>query len=615
MYKSGSRKRIYGDRGMRVTVKRLGILASLVAVAGFLSSASAEDAIELLREREGARVNNVNVNYRQMMFSRVLSDMEKKNPGINLKIKAPTFTEMHELEEMPVTLGPLTGVSWDTALRYIADSMRLVIDRSQISDSVIYLEKVARFTDTFDGVRLGEAVREIAKRGNANIIFSPRVATDAPVFLSFSDVPWKEALESVLKAHDCTVLYDGEGNIMRIATMAEADVQFETRSRPLRYVQPEGSHFQPEIVKSDHNSFVGRRGVASLEVGKSLITVLEQVKSEKGNVTYESRTNTLVIRDTPIKIQEMLRLVDEIDVPPQQVLIETRMVTLEENPASKIGVRWGTDSSTGEYDGIEGGVNRGPSWTTSWPWAPSGNWGNLGNILGPAQPGENHPIPGGGPGAGSGYSMGTMSLANLQFMLQLAEYDDSIQITQAPQILVLDNEEASVFIGTVRNYALIEESVDEGVRSYSYRERELLVGVQLLVVPHVCRGTDQVIIEIIPKQTDNPVISTVSAGGTNSIEIPTSMAVKTVHTKMMLHSTETGVIAGLFRDEISSQERKVPGLHKIPVIGRAFRHDEKAAIKQNCMILVTPTIIPPKHGEEFDRDVEALRESLASSLR
>lgn len=192
----GSRQRIYGDRGMRVTVKRLGILACLLAVAGFLTRASAEDAIELLREREGARVNNVNVNYRQMMFSRVLSDMEKKNPGINLKIKAPTFTEMHELEEMPVTLGPLTGVSWDTALRYIADSMRLVIDRSQIADSVIYLEKVARFTDTFDGVRLGEAVREIAKRGNANIIFPPPGSPPTPRFSSPSRTsrgrkPWK----------------------------------------------------------------------------------------------------------------------------------------------------------------------------------------------------------------------------------------------------------------------------------------------------------------------------------------------------------------------------------------------------------------------------------------
>ncbi|MCC8189948.1 MAG: hypothetical protein LIP77_04815 [Planctomycetes bacterium] len=596
-------------------MRKLCVLAWAFLAISILPVARAEDAVELLRERDGSRSNTVNLNYRQIRFERVLADMEKLHPSLNVKVKAESFQEEQELLATPVTLGPLSGVSWDTAIKYIADRMGLIIDRSQVADGVMYLEKVARFTDTFDGVRLGEAVREIAKRGNANVIFSPLVGTDAPVFLSFTDVPWREALESVLKAHSCTVLYDADGKIMRISTTAEADIQFEFRSRPLRYVQPEGSHFQPEIVKSDHNSFVGRKGAAATDVGKSLITVLEQVKSDKGNVTYESRTNTLIIRDTPIKIQEMLKLVDEIDVAPSQVLIETRLVQVDENPSSHLGVRWGTDDGNGIYQGVSGGVESGPSWTTSWPWSGSGNWGNLG-VLGPSYWSGN--------GAASGvdideanapvYTMGTMSLSNLTFLLQAAKYDDHISVTQAPQILVLDNEEASVFIGSVRNYALVESTISDGETSYSYRERELLVGVQLLVVPHVCRGTDQVIIEIVPKQTDNPIISEVSAGGASSITIPTSMSVKTVHTKMMLHSTETGVIAGLFRNEMETEERRIPGLSNIPIIGRLFKHNSKTEIKQNSMIFVTPTIVPPSHTEEFDRDVEDIRESLASSL-
>ena len=598
-------------KAIRTTVR--GILVMTLVGAALCTGAWAEDAMELLRERDGTRSNTVNINYRQTRFERILADLEKMNPGVNVKLKAETFQDEQDILATPTTLGPLSGVSWDTAVKYVAERMNLVVDRSQISDGVIYLERVARFTDTFDGVRLGEAVREIALRGNANVIFSPLVHTDSPVYLSFTDVPWREALESVLKAHACTVLYDADGKIMRISTMAEADVQFETRSRPLRYVQPEGSHFQPEIVKGDHNAFVGRKGVASLEVGKSLISVLEQVKSAKGNVTYESRTNTLIIRDTPIKIQEMLKIVDEIDVAPQQVLIETRLISVTENPNSKIGVRWGND--TDSYDGINGGATAGPSWSTGWPWSGSSNWGNLGGILGPVRPGDP-PTSGTVPDdwVDPSYQLGTMSLANLTFLVQAAKYDDQIKITQSPQILVLDNEEASVFIGDVRNYALIERSVDEGVSSYSYKERQILVGVQLLVVPHVCRGTDQIILEVIPKQTDTPTIETVTAGGETSIQIPTRMPVKTVHTKMMLHSTETGVIAGLFRDEFEQQERKVPGLSKIPVMGKLFKHETKANTKQNCMILVTPTIIPPKHSEEFDHEIEVLRESLASSL-
>lgn len=597
---------------IRTTVH--GILIMTLVGVSLCAGAWAEDAMELLRERDGTRSNTININYRQARFERVLADLEKMNPGINVKLKAETYQDEEDLLAAPVTLGPLSGVSWETAIKYVADRMKLVVDRSQVSEGVIYLEKVARFTDTFDGVRLGEAVREIANRGNANVIFSPLVHTDSPVYLSFTDVPWREALESVLKAHACTVLYDADGKIMRISTMAEADVQFETRSRPLRYVQPEGSHFQPEIVKGDHNSFVGRKGSSTLEVGKSLISVLEQVKSEKGNVTYESRTNTLIIRDTPIKIQEMLKIVDEIDVAPQQVLVETRMVTVTENPSSKIGVRWGNDDA-GQYAGVNGGIQSGPQWSTAFPWAPGNNWGNLGGIFGPARPSGDGWLENGGVDyEGTGYQLGTMSLANLTFLVQMAKYDDLIKITQSPQILVLDNEEASVFIGDVRTYALLKETVDEGVSSYSYEERQILVGVQLLVVPHVCRGTDQIILEVVPKQTDEPTIETISAGGVNSIQIPTRMAVKTVHTKMMLHSTETGVIAGLFKDEFETQERKLPGLSKIPVMGRLFKHESKSNLKQNCMILVTPTIIPPKHSEEFDREIETLRDSLASSL-
>lgn len=579
-------------------------------------SGAAEDAMELLREREGSRTASVSVNYRQVRFERVLADMEKQRPGVNVKLRAASFQEEQELLATPVTLGPLTGVDWDTAIKYIADRMNLIIDRSQIFDGVVFLEQVARFTDTFDGVRLGEAIREIARRGNANVIFSPLVGTDAPVHLTFTDVPWRDALESVLKAHNCTVLLDSGGRILRIATAAEADIQFETRSRPLRFVQPEGSHFQPEIVKDDHQSFVGRKSGANTDVGQSLIAVLAQVKSEKGNVTYESRTNTLIIRDTPIKVQEMLRLVDEIDVAPQQVLVETRLISVEENPSFKLGVKWGADGDT--YEGISNiGVSNGPTWATSWPWAASSNWGNLGGILRPAAVPEDggYPVRNPGNGGGTPYSLGTMSLANLSFLLQAAKYDDHINITQAPQILVLDNEEASVFIGSVRTYALAETTVNEGVISTSVEEKEVLVGVQLLVVPHVCRGTDQVIIEIIPRQTDDPTISPVSAGLANTIDIPTHMGVKQVHTKMMLHSTETGVIAGLFREELTEQSRKVPGLSRIPALGKLFEHKSKVGIKQNTMILVTPTIVPPKHSEEFDRDIENFRESLASSLR
>ncbi|MDR1535758.1 MAG: hypothetical protein LBU64_11805 [Planctomycetota bacterium] len=581
----------------------LWLAASLLPAAPPGEAVRAGEAMEILSERDGGRANSLNINYRQVRLEKVLDDLSRARAGVNLQVRAESFQEEQELLAAPVTLGPLTGVSWDTAVKYVADRLKLIVNRAQFSEGVVYLEKVARFTDTFDGVRLGEAVREIARRGNANVIFSPQVGTDVPVYLSFTDVPWREALGSLLKAHGCTILNDADGRIMRISTAAEADVQFETRSRPLRYLQPDGSHFRPDLITGNYHQFASRFSDTEATVlEKNLKGLLEALKSPRGVITYESRTNTLILRDTPINIQQMLQVIDELDQPPSQVLIETRLISMEENPSLKLGVKWGQDGDP--YEGINNiGPDSGPTWNTSWPWANSENFGNLGPVLGAT-----------GTPAMGGITTGRMSLASLKFALQAAQYDDSIKITQAPQILVLDNEEATVFIGNVRTYALIERTVSDRSDSFSVNEREILEGVQLMVIPHVARGTDSVILEIIPKETDTATLTEVQTGG-GSVTVPTNMPVKVMHTKMMLQSTETGVIAGLFKNQTREEERKIPGLSKLPVIGRIFKHNSTTTTRNNTAILVTPTIIPPRHGEEFDQDIENFKNSLASSLR
>ncbi len=379
-----------------------------------------------------------------------------------------------------------------------ADALELLREHSASSAaSGLRLDgKMPHFTGVFDNAPFGEAVREISRRGNANVVFSPGVAAERPVTLSFTDVPWRSALESLLKAHGCAVFSDADAGILRIATLAEAESRFETRSRPLRYVQPDGARFRAEIVTTDHAAFVGRKTAGG--AGMSLLAALEGVASEGGSVVHESRTNTLILRDTPVKIQEMLAVVDEIDVPPSQVLIETCI---------------------------------------------------------------------------------------------LSGRDGAVVTTRAPRILVLDNEEASVFIGNV-------------VRTQGGREVPL--GVQLLVIPHVCGGTDQVILEIIPKQTD-------ARGGAGGA-LPDAMDVKMAHTTLMLRSGETGTVAGLFGDGAEEIVRSASGLGKVPGVGRLFRQPATRVTQRDTRILVTATIVPPDHEEDFDRDVEAIRKSIASSL-
>lgn len=403
------------------------------------------------------------------------------------------------------------------------DALDLLRDNDRPDEVIARPGKAPGFTVTFDAAPFGEAVREISRRGGANVIFSPGVPVDSPVTLSFAGVPWRDALESILRAHGCAVLHDAGDSILRIVTAGEADREFETRSRPLRYIQPEGARFRAEIVGGSLPGFVARRDAADPDAGQSLIAVLENVKSGGGSVSYESRTNTLVLRDTAGKIQEMLGIVDEIDVAPRQVLLETRMITMDREPESAAGL-----------------------------------------------------LPDGG-GADGRFRPGALSPGELDSFLRTAACDGSARLIQSPRILALDNEEASVFVGSVRP-------------SFS-GEGEAPVGVQLLVVPRVCGGTDQVILEVVPIRTDAPDLS--------------GMRVEAARTKMMIRSGETGVITGLFHDKVS----------KVPVAGGLFRREEELVTKRNTLILVTATVVPPEGGEEaFDSDVEAVRASLAAAL-
>jgi Flp pilus assembly secretin CpaC len=589
----------------------------------FSGAVRAESAAEILEDRAGGGTigAGVTIDYQQVLFERVLEDLRRMRTSANLRLRAPSFQEEQELLATPVTLGPLRGVTWETAVDHVADRLGLVVDRSQFAAGVIYLEKMPRFTGTFDGARFGEVVREIARVGNANIIFSALAPIDSPIYLTFTDVPWREALESLIGAHNCTILYDGDNRrILRVATIAEGKTTFITRSRPLRYIQPAGPHFRPEIVKGSFDEMVARKGTGASDT-ESLISILKTMSStgnsafessggEVASIQFDTRTNTLIIRDTQQAIAQMMEVIDMIDQPPQQVLIETRIITMEEHPSFKLGVKWGNDGSAenGYYDGLTDiGPTAGPEWSNiSWPWAASDNFGNLGGVF---KPNGAPAIP------NSGLSLGTMSLASLKFALQAAQYDDSIRITQAPQILVLDNEEASVFIGSVRTYALAESKQTDNTITVSINEKELLEGTQLLVIPHVCRGTDQVILEIVPKQSDPATLVTVEAGVGNSVQVPASRPVKSVHTKMMLRSTETGVIAGLIGENSREEERKMPGISKVPVIGKLFQHKTNIKSRHNTMVLVTPTIIPPENDSLFDQDIENFKNSLVSALR
>jgi type II secretory pathway component GspD/PulD (secretin) len=209
------------------------------------------------------------------------------------------------------------------------------------------------------------------------------------------------------------------------------------------------------------------------------------------------------------------------------------------------------------------------------------------------------PIP-----AGTGFTFGTLDFSGTQFVLRLFQQDVGTRLVQAPRILTLDNQSATIFVGETIRYAQTRaESNQQGALQYSIEEAEsspVQTGFQLLVIPHVIPGTKTVMMTVIPTQrtltgtsTEQPGFNIFKGGtGVNEVQIALPQeASATVLTNMKLESGETAVIGGLLTDTESKTVNKIPFLGDVPVIKWLFRNEQTSKKKDNLIIMITPHIL------------------------
>jgi len=189
---------------------------------------------------------------------------------------------------------------------------------------------------------------------------------------------------------------------------------------------------------------------------------------------------------------------------------------------------------------------------------------------------------------------------------------------QAPKLIALDNQEATIFVGeTIRFAQTTASSNQSGGLTFSIDEADnspVQVGFQLLMIPHVIPDRDQVIMTIIPQQRslvgedDGFRTFTTGVGGTQgvqTIQLPQEQS-STVVTNMKLDNGQTALIGGLLQDSDSLTVNKVPFLGDIPILGYLFRDEHRSKTKGNLVIFVTPTIV---------RDTQHMRDLVVNELR
>jgi type IV pilus assembly protein PilQ len=510
-----------------------------------------------------------------------------------------------EAEEIPVTV-KLRNLPWREALDIVVERAGAQLDEK--SANLIRIEKPPRVDFEFDNADVRVVIKTVADLAGANIVIGREV--EGTITLALRNVPWRVALDTIVKTLGYTVVQEERG-ILRIVDPANLREQLETKTFPLRYVRPR-SPYRASIESQVAKSAISTPGddSAAIEREFNVMAAFRSAVEPEGKVQYIRETNALIATGTKPKIENLERLIARMDVEPAQVFVDVKFITSRNTDLLDVGIGPGP-----------GGINVDMSFGRMQHILPfhlgNGGWeDSISAFRGIA--GGHGPVPLRNDADPPPFSFGTLDFTGTQLALNLIKNDQTSRIVQAPKLIALDNQEATIFVGeTIRFAQTTASSNQSGGLTFSVEEAAnspVQTGFQLLMIPHVIPDKDQVMMTIIPQQKalNGPdggfrrfTTSTGGSQGEQVIDLPQEQT-SAVVTNMKLDNGQTALIGGLLQDTDTLTVNKVPLLGDIPVLGYLFRDERQDKQKANLVIFVTPTIV---------RDTQHMRDLVVNELR
>ena len=405
----------------------------------------------------------------------------------------------------------------------------------------------------FKQVDILDVLRLISDISKLNIIAGDDVKGNVTVRLI--DIPWDEALDVILKSK--SLGKERFGNIIRVATIRTMQREKEEE------LAKKNAQKKLEPVKV-------RLVPVNYAMADKLVPQIKELLTDRGTVSYDQRTNVLIVKDVEEILDKSEQLVDYLDTQTPQVLIEARIVEATSTAALGIGIEWG---STHTYTDANGHPTN-----AVFPY-------NLGV-------GANVAVPGPADPTGTlGFTFGSVGMINdLNLKLNLMESDGKIKIVSSPKVATLDNKEAMIQQGT--SIPITTRSTGGDVTT-KYVDASLI----LKATPHITAdGSILLNIEINKSEPD--------WSNTNYLGEP-SIIKKEAKTEILIKSGDTVVIGGVYTNLTSVTTRRVPLLGRIPVLGWLFKSRESRVERSELLIFLTPRImnkvkssIPLQQSEE-----------------
>ena len=428
----------------------------------------------------------------------------------------------------------------------------------------------------FQDIEVRRVLQLLADFTEINMVTADTVQGN--ITLRLKDVPWDQALDIILKTKNLDKRRNG--NVIWIAPVSELikaeEEQAKAIEQSVKLAPIQTEYMQLSYAKvADIERLItqtksSNNGNSSNGSGNNNST--ETLLSPRGTLSADTRTNTLIINDTAQNIDKVRKMVDLLDIPVKQVMVEARIVRASTEFSKEMGVKWGILSQ---------GINQnnsllvGGSDTTLWDLKTPDDDGkytiqrpqNLNVDLGVTSPGASR------------IAFGLISLSDFMLDLELSalQADGYGEVISTPKVLTADKQMAKVSSGTQIPYQSSEGGGANAVSTTEFIDAVLSLDVTPSITPD---GKVQMLLNITSDTPGN-------ATPTGQLTINKNQ----INTNVLVDNGETVVLGGIFEQVTSNQQTKVPFLGDIPYVGRLFRKDIKSDNKRELLIFVTPRIV------------------------
>lgn len=416
----------------------------------------------------------------------------------------------------------------------------------------------------FQNIEVRAALQLIADFTDLNMVTSDSVGGE--LTLRLQNVPWDQALDIILKTKGLAMRKSG--NVIMVAPAEEIAAHEKQALESQKQIQ-ELTPLRSELIQVNY----AKAG----DIAELLRAKENSLLSERGNVTIDERTNTLLVQDTGDKLGEIRKLISKLDIPVRQVLIESRIVIANNDFSRDLGVRFGaTYARKNGDDGVIAttGSSSGTNTITN---SAINNVQNTGNPLPVTMPAQSDrfnvdlPVVGSSAGNIAFAVLGSDYLLDLE--LSALQAEGRGEVISSPRVITANQREAFIEQGVEVPY---QEATSSGATSVSFKKAVLSLQVTPQITPD-----DRIIMDLgVSKDSVGDVV----------LGVP-SINTREVSTQVLVDNGETVVLGGVFEQTRSNNVTKVPFLGDLPLIGYLFRQNSKVDDKEELLIFITPKIL------------------------